>query len=81
MANLCTKTISTDGEYITLAEATGITFTVGNNYMIQIQNVAYLREGTVDEGFMVNDPTPIPYEAKEDELYIRAQNCKVNISE
>lgn len=81
MANLCTKTISTNGEYITLAEATGITFTVGNNYVIQIQNVAYLREGEIGEGFMINDPAPIPYKAREDELYIKAQNCKVNISE
>ena len=81
MANLFTGRISTDGEYVTLAEAADLTFTVGGKYVIQVQNVAYLREGTVGEGFMVNDPTPIPYTAEEDELYINAQNCNVNIAE
>lgn len=81
MANLWTGRIETNGEYVKLAEATGLTFTSGNKYSIQIQNMAHLREGTVGEGVLINDITPITYTATSDDLYIEAQSCVVNIAE
>lgn len=81
MANLFTDRIETNGEYVTLAEATGLTFTSGNKYSIQIQNMAYLREGTTGKGFFVNSDVPITYTATSDDLYIKAQSCVVNIAE
>lgn len=81
MANLGTFTISTNGEYVTLAEATDLTFTSGNKYSIQIQNMAHLREGTVGEGMLVNTLVPITYTATSDDLYIESNSCVVNIAE
>lgn len=81
MANLFTGVIETNGDYVTLAEATDLTFTEGNKYSIQIQNMAYLREGTVGEGMLVNSLVPITYTATSDDLYIKSNSCVVNIAE
>ena len=83
MANLGTFTISTDG-YETLASKTGLTFTEGTKYTIQITNDAHLREGTTGEGFLVDSTVPITYTATSDALYINTNNsqgsCLVNIA-
>lgn len=83
MANLYTGSIQTNGDYVTLASATSLTFTEGNKYSIQIQNPAYLREGTTGKGFFVNSDVPITYTATSDDLYIKTdfQSCIVNIAE
>lgn len=81
MANLGTFTVQTNGTYKTLAEVTDLTFTEGNSYQIQILNMAYLREGTVGEGVLINNITPITYTATSDDLYIKANSCVVNIAE
>lgn len=81
MANLFTGRIETNGEYVKLAEVADLTFTEGNKYSIQIQNMAHLREGTVGEGVLINTLVPITYTATSDDLYIEAQSCVVNISE
>lgn len=81
MANLFTGVIETNGEYVTLAEATDLTFTEGNKYSIQIQNMAHLREGTVGEGMLVDSLVPITYTATSDDLYIESNSCVVNIAE
>lgn len=39
MANLGFFTINTNGEYQTIEEATGLTFTLGTKYSLQVQNV------------------------------------------
>ena len=51
MANLATIEVKTGGEYVDLAELADVTFTTGNSYQIQVQNLAYLREGSVGDGF------------------------------
>ena len=83
MANLFTGSIDTKGQYKTLAELTGLTFTSGNKYSIQIQNMAYLREGTVGGGFLINKTDPITYTASSDNLYLKTdyQPCVVNVAE
>lgn len=80
MANLFTGRIATNG-YETLASKTSLTFTADTKYTIQIQNVAYLREGTTGKGFIVDTTTPITYTAGSDDLYIKADSCIVNIAE
>lgn len=83
MANLYSGSIQTNGDYVTLASATSLTFTEGNKYSIQIQNLAYLREGTTGGGFLINTTTPITYTATSDDLYIKTnyQPAVVNIAE
>ena len=83
MANLYSGSIQTNGDYITLSEATDLTFTAGNKYTIQIQNLAYLREGTTGGGFLINSTIPITYTATSDDLYIKTnyQPAVVNIAE
>lgn len=81
MANLWTGIIETNGEYVKLAEEADITFTEGNKYSIQIQNMAYLREGTIGEGVLINTLVPITYTATSDDLYIKSNFCVVNIAE
>lgn len=83
MTNLYTGTIDTNGQYQTLASKTGLTFENDKKYVIQIQNAAWLREGTTGEGFLINCPLPIQYTKGTDDLYIKTYNtreCVVNIA-
>ena len=81
MANLYTGTIKTE-TYKTLASLTGVTFTSGTKYVIQLRNSAYIREGTNGKGFIVLDSQPFEYTAGDDDLYIKtyANGCTVNIA-
>lgn len=84
MANLGTFTINTNGEFATLASETELTFTADTIYTIQIlQNAAFLREGSVGDGFKITSPAPIQYKAGSDDLYIRtgSAGCIVNIAD
>lgn len=84
MANLGTFEIKTDGDFATLASETSLTFTEDTVYTIQIlQNAAFLREGTVGDGFKITSPAPIQYKAGADDLYIRtgSAGCIVNIAD
>lgn len=81
MANLATISVKTNGEYQNLGELADVTFISGNSYTIQIQNLAYLREGTVGEGFLVNSDNPFTYVASGNDLYIKANYAVVNIGE
>lgn len=80
MANLATIEVNTNGEYLDLAELADITFSSGNTYLIQIQNMAYIREGETGEGFLINSDKPFQYTAGSDDLYIKANYCVVNIA-
>lgn len=80
MANLWTGSVKTNGEYQKLEELADVTFQNGNSYTIQIQNMAYLREGTVGEGFLVNSDIPFTYTAGADDLYIKTNYAVVNIA-
>lgn len=83
MSNLYTGTIQTNGEYVNLAELTGITFTEGTTYAIQLQNMAWLREGTDGKGFLFNRDKGYSWTCKGDDLYIRteSQSVVINIAE
>lgn len=82
MANLYTGKIDTEGQYQTLASKTGLTFESNKKYVIQVQNSAWLREGTTGEGFYINNLNPIAYTTGENTLYIKTSSyCVVNIAE
>ena len=84
MSNLYTGDLEFDG-FQTLTSLTGVAFTEGNTYTIQIQNGAYVREGTTGEGFLVPNERPFQYEATDEDLYIKRLKdntfIKVNIAE
>ena len=81
MSNLYTGTVDTNDSYESLATISGVTFTSGSKYVIQIANPAYLREGDTGKGFSVNTDFPIQYTAGDDTLYIRTPRpCYVNIA-
>ena len=73
MANLYTGELSFDG-YQTVSSLTGIAFTEGTTYTIQIQNGAYVREGTTGEGFLWDEIKPFQYTATDEDLYIKQSN-------
>ena len=81
MANLATITVKTNGEYADLATLASVTFTSGNKYQIQVQNLAYLREGTNGKGFLITSDKPFTYVAGSDDLYIKTDYAVVNIGE
>lgn len=81
MTNLFTGNVDTNNLYESLATTSGVIFTSGSKYIIQIANPAYLREGDTGKGFLVNTDFPIQYTAGEDILYIRTPRpCYVNIA-
>ena len=82
MANLGTFTI-TNSDYEKLSELTEITFIQGTTYTIQIFNPAFIREGTIGNGFYIFDNKPFQYTAGSDDLYIKVkgESCEVNIAE
>ena len=70
MANLYSGSHSFTG-YKTLSELTGLTFESGKTYIIQIQNICYLREGTIGDGFLFNNINPFEWKYDgENNLYI-----------
>lgn len=81
MANLWTGTVKSSDAYVTLASVSELTFTEGNTYVIQIQNPAWVREGSTGLGFYVSGDDPFEYTAGADDLYIKTVNqCVVNIA-
>lgn len=83
MANLYSGSIDTNNTYKTLAEVTDLTFTEGTKYVIQIQNPAYIREGSTGKGFLIDSNNPFEYTAGDDDLYIKTEfrQCIVNIAD
>ena len=83
MANLGTFEINTNNEYVNLETLTGLTFTNGTSYTIQIQNTAFIREGTTGDGFIISDTKPFVLKYQGDDVYIRTPfffPCTVNIA-
>lgn len=84
MANLYSGVINTDGEYEKLSELTSVTFTTGKTYTLQIQNMAYVREGTAGNGFLISSVDPFKYTPADGvDLYIKTDtfSCVINIAE
>ena len=81
MANLWTGTVKSSDAYVTLASVSSLTFTSSNTYVIQVQNPAWIREGSTGLGFYVSDDKPFEYTAGADDLYIKTvTQCVVNIA-
>lgn len=84
MSNLGTWTASTGSIYKKLSDITGITFTEGTTYLIQIQNACYVCESATQPeadsstGFLITYPERFTYTPSGGDLYIRSLNT-VNI--
>jgi len=83
MANLYSGTIKSNGRYIDLAQATGITFVTGNIYQIQFYNKGYIREGmSNDTGFYISSIEPFSLKYTGDPIYVQSNtNLQINIAE
>lgn len=67
--NSFTGSITTNGEFVTIAELTNFSFTSGKTYTIQIQNIADLK--IADAIFtIVNNPI-FTLTASDDDVYIK----------
>ncbi len=64
-----TGTIDTKGEFKSIASLTGITFSSGTSYTMQIQNMALLKIG--DAVFTITVNEPFTYTAGEETLYMK----------
>ena len=75
-----TGIIDTKGEWQKVGELTGITFTEGNSYSMQIQNWARVK--VADAEFSCSNEK-FTYKAASDELYIKTTNgnCQLTILE
>lgn len=75
-----TGEINTDGEFVTVASLTDISFVGGNTYSMQIQNGAYLKVG--DAIFFIGDEK-FTYTAGTEDLYIKTtfRACTLTILE
>ncbi len=83
MANIFTGDQNFKG-YKTLAEIMDTTLVTGKKYLIQIQGLCYLREGTEGDGFFVSDAKPIEYIVGNDDLYLSCINSRsftINVAE
>lgn len=88
MANLAyNKSLKTNGEYIDLAEALGITFEDGKTYQIQIMNTATViisDEKPTEGGFFVFDNKPFGYKHLGSKLWVKSTEkrpIEVNVAE
>lgn len=81
------KSIKTQGQYVDLAEAMGITFTLNSNYQIQLLNSAMVMisdDKPTEGGFFIFDNRPFGYTHYGSKLWIKSIENKpveVNISE
>ena len=64
-----TGTVDTHGEFTSIETLTGITFTVGETYSIQIQNLGYFKVG--DAVFTIYTDDPFNWVAGSDTPYIK----------
>ena len=76
-----TGSINTNGEFVDVETLTGITFTPGNNYSVQIQNLAYFKIG--DAIFTIYTDDPWNFVAGTDTPYIKTdlKDCVLTIYE
>lgn len=85
MSNLWYGSIQTDGEYVTLSSISGVTFTSGTTYTLQVKGKCYLCEKSAKPtsgGFLITEEMPIQYAAGSDDLYVRnvSDSCLINIA-
>lgn len=75
-----TGTINTNGEFESVATLTDLTLTTGKKFNMQIQNVAYLKEG--DAVFCFNNEK-FDYTVGSNDLYIKTPltSCELTMLE
>lgn len=76
-----TLSIDTQGEWKSVATLASISFTSGNTYTMQIQNMAFLK--IADAEFAIYDDNPFTYTASDDTLYIKTTygSCILSVIE
>lgn len=84
MANLWTGVVETKTAYVSLAEESDVTFTNGESYILQNlseDNVFFVREGSVGEGFKIKPLEKFQFNASNQTLYVYVPfgKCKINI--
>ena len=81
MAESYTGTIKTDGEWQSVETVTGVTFTVGNIYTMNVINTAEIK---VANAIFPISNEKFQYKAGSDDLYIKTQDgytCTLTILE
>ena len=79
MVNLYSGTIESNGEYVDLNEATGVTFQTGKDYQIQFFNQGYIREGDIGKGFYITDIAPFTLRYKGGPVFV-CSTGKINVN-
>ena len=79
MANLFSGRINTEGQYLDLSQLSGIDFTVGTVYTIQIIYSGWIREGETGLGFNVSSQ-PFQWTADNNTLYVKGE-FSINIAD
>ncbi len=90
MANLGKFEIDTNGQWVTLAEITELTFTAGERYNLQLNKgglCAFCEKSSTpeeNEGFIYfgTELEPIPYLVEDAPLYVKnlSNECTINIA-
>lgn len=81
MAESYTGTIKTNGEWQSVETVTGVTFTVGNTYTMNVINTAEIK---VANAIFPISNEKLQYKAGADDLYIKTQDgytCTLTILE
>ena len=73
-ANSYTGTVDTQGEWVTVASATGFNFVTDNTYTMQVQNGAYIK---ISSAVFYVSNEKFTYKATSDALYIRTNGSIV----
>lgn len=87
MTNLAYKSIKTNGDYVDLAQALGITFEEGKVYQIQLMNTATViisDQKPKEGGFFIFDNKPFGYKHLGSRLWIKSTEkrpVEVNVAE
>lgn len=84
MANLYSGTHNFKG-YKSISELSSLTLTANKKYVVQIQNMCYVREGTEGDGFLLTSAKPFEWDYDgSNDLYIGnflSNDITFNISE
>lgn len=81
MANLYSGSLDSNGEYLDLAEATGVTFATGNTYQIQFLNQGFIREGEEGTGFFITSINPFSIKCTDTIYVCSSGKLGINIAE
>lgn len=81
MANLGTWHLTPSSTHQNLTTLTGVSFTVGNKYVIQIIGKAFFRRGELGRGIYIDNNTPFEYKPSvEEDIFILVQNDGIDIN-